>query len=485
MLQAENRKIRARYDSAQTTTENRRHWAAADGLSANASNSDAVRKLLRERARYEVANNSHAMGIGLTLANDTIGTGPRLQLNTDRESDNERVEGMFSEWADQIDLAGKLRTMRMAKFVDGEAFALFVTNRSLSPRGIQLDLRLIESDRVTNPFGGLDQPVDGIDLDEIGNPVTYHVLRDHPGDVRMNGSWESVQYPRRDVLHYFGAVRPEQSRGVPEITPALHLFAQLRRYTLAVIAAAEVAADNSAVLEGEASPTDEGDEDVAAMDTFQLTQRMVTTLPKGWKLAQMKAEQPTTTYSEFCKRIINEAARCLNMPYNVAAGNSEGYNYASGRLDHQVYFRSLRIERTVIERAVLRRVFARWLFEASLIEGFLPQSLRTIRPSVPHDYFWDGAEHVDPEKEANAQETRLRTGMTSEAEEYGCRGKDWRAERKQRLIEKIADLEDQAILLKEANRLGLPEPAVLQDKASLGRATAKKASIPQEDTADV
>jgi ABC-type branched-subunit amino acid transport system ATPase component len=29
-------------------------------------------------------------------------------------------------------------------------------------------------------------------------------------------------------------------------------------------------------------------------------------------------------------------------PFNVAAGNSSGYNYASGRLDHQTYFKAIR-----------------------------------------------------------------------------------------------------------------------------------------------
>ena len=38
-----------------TNDENRRHWANADGLSANAANSPDVRRLLRNRARYETA----------------------------------------------------------------------------------------------------------------------------------------------------------------------------------------------------------------------------------------------------------------------------------------------------------------------------------------------------------------------------------------------------------------------------------------------
>ena len=58
--------VRARYDAAVTNEDNRRHWANADGLSANASNNSEVRRVLRNRARYEVANNSYARGIVLT-----------------------------------------------------------------------------------------------------------------------------------------------------------------------------------------------------------------------------------------------------------------------------------------------------------------------------------------------------------------------------------------------------------------------------------
>ena len=54
--------IRGRYDAAQTNDSNRRHWAAADGLAADASASPEVRRILRNRARYEVSNNSYLRG---------------------------------------------------------------------------------------------------------------------------------------------------------------------------------------------------------------------------------------------------------------------------------------------------------------------------------------------------------------------------------------------------------------------------------------
>ena len=75
------RLMRARFDAAQTTRDNARHWGAAEFLSADAEADSDVRKTLRTRARYEVQNNSYARGIVKTLADDAVGTGPRLQIS--------------------------------------------------------------------------------------------------------------------------------------------------------------------------------------------------------------------------------------------------------------------------------------------------------------------------------------------------------------------------------------------------------------------
>ena len=91
--------VRGKYDAAQTTHENRRHWAAADHLSANAAMCSEVRRTLRSRARYEAANNSYAKGIVLTLANYVVGTGPKLQMLTDDPEANRFIEREFARWA--------------------------------------------------------------------------------------------------------------------------------------------------------------------------------------------------------------------------------------------------------------------------------------------------------------------------------------------------------------------------------------------------
>ena len=65
--------------------------------------------------------------------------------------------------------------------------------------------------------------------------------------------------PATTVIHWFRADRPGQARGIPDIMPALPLFAQLRRFTLAVIAAAETAADFAGMLYTDAPANGEAD----------------------------------------------------------------------------------------------------------------------------------------------------------------------------------------------------------------------------------
>ena len=107
--------IRARYDAAQTTSLNQRHWSMADYYAADAALSPDVRRKLRARARYEIANNSYAAGMASTWANDLVGTGPRLQLDLGPDVDTNRVrrvELSVFDWMVDIDLARKLQIGR-------------------------------------------------------------------------------------------------------------------------------------------------------------------------------------------------------------------------------------------------------------------------------------------------------------------------------------------------------------------------------------
>lgn len=417
----------ASYDVAVNTPNNERHWANADGLDADTSTNAFVRKKIRDRARYEIRNNTYARGIVDTLANDIVGTGPRLQMQTPNETLNRRIEDEFAAWVRDVRLGDKILLARKAQAESGEVFLIQKTNKRNSTP-VKLDFEVVEADRVADPnqltIGTADpRYFDGITVDEDGNPISYDVLKNHPGATRFGfNDFEFDRIAAKFVLHLFKPSRPGQVRGVSEIAAALPLFAYLRRYTLAVIAAAETAANNSYTIQSQHPALNE--EDIAAsgepFDLIDIERNMATVMPAGWTLEQMKAEQPTTTYPDFKREILNEIARVLNMPFNVAAGNSAGYNYASGRLDHQTYFRTVGIEQTMLVRSAMDPIFAAWLDEARRVMPVIPDG------QFRHSWFFDGFEHVDPSKEAQAQGLKLANLTTTLAHEYARKGLDWK-----------------------------------------------------------
>jgi len=445
-----HRQIKARFDAAQTTRDNSRHWAMADYMSADQEAKPEVRRILRQRSRYEIANNSYAKGLVQMLANDTIGTGPRLQVLTEDETYNDIVETEFALWAEAVKLPQKLRMMRIARCQDGEAFAALVTNPKVR-HPVKMDVQLVEADRVAGKMRWEEDEnsVDGITYDRWGNPVDYRILKYHPGDVKFATGDEAFHIPAEFMLHVFRADRPELHRGVPELTAALPLFAQLRRYNLAVLSAAEAAADFAAILYTDAPPDGEA-EKVPPMDALELERNMMLTVPAGWKMAQLDSKQPTANHAEFVKIILSEIARCAVSTYGSVSGDFSGHNYASGRLDNQLYHKSILVDRSFWESEALNRVFDCWYREYALAEGN-PLEQRTPR----HTWFWDGFVHVDPTKEATAQETRLLNHTTTLAAECAKDGRDYMSVLRQRSKE-----------IKLMRQMGIPIPGESRPRQS-------------------
>lgn len=421
--------VRGRFDAAQNDGVNFTHWTNADGLSAASANSPAVRSTLRNRSRYELANNSLAAGIVSTLANDTIGTGPRLVVRVPGrgkagKARARQLEAAWAEWSAEAQLVEKLATMRRAKAGDGEVFALLTSNPLHATEA--LDLRLFEADQVATPdrYHADERSVDGIRYDRAGNPSEFHFLEHHPGDDRGLGRLlDYREIPADSVVHYFHATRPGELRGVPELTPALGLFAILRRYTLATLFTAENAAKISGVFES--NHPDSEPAEFPEFSPIDLHAGTFYSLPEGWAAKGFKAEQPVTAFPEFRRAIVNEIARCLNMPLNVALGSSQDYNFASGRLDHGVYHAAIRVERRRIESRILARVFAAWLREATLLGRVPAVRLDQVAP----EWIWPAFPSGDPTKDAQADAAAFEAGTRSLRRHYAERhGTDWRTE---------------------------------------------------------
>ena len=436
-------RVKAKYDAAQTNYDNARHWAAADDLSAKSANNAHVRKQLRKRSRYEIANNSYARGIVSTLANYTIGAGPTPGITylgnmLDREDVSQLsavVMRLFHEWWTEAEIATKLMTAATAVPQDGEAF--FTKYTSLNPfwrSPVRLNVRLLEADHFETDsiIAQLGVDESAVELDANGDIMGYYFLPNHPGDV-----WAPLQTAQRvsarDVYHLFRADRPGQVRGIPWLTPSLGIFAQLRRFVMATLTAAETAADHAAVLEQMAAAEDE--DQAEPWERMEIERGAMVTLPAGAKLSQFKAEHPNATFESFITSMVREAARCVDMPAVLAIDASK-YNYASGRLDLQAFWRTRQAERVLIyERQFLDPLFRDWLDEALLIPGYLPDLFTETAYDWAPLWRWSEAEHVDRAKEAAGQAAELANHTTTLAREYARRGLDWEDELRQRARE--------------------------------------------------
>jgi len=448
--------INARYDAAQTTERNARHWGMSDNLSANAANTYGIRQITRNRARYEEANNSYCDGIIDTLANWLLGPCPVLQMRTGDEELDEQVEYLFNqEWAAAVNLGRKLKILHKARIRDGEGFAQFYSNDKNNLM-LTLDLMNFECDRVTSFGADLNDVnnIDGIILDSNGNPKEYKVLTQHPGDSGVSAGlpFHSVTVAAQYMLHWYDEKRPEQRRGVTELMSALELFGTLRDYTTATLRAAQAAANITAIFttngptddEYGDTETEDGEESEiirpTPTDVWAIPNQGALVGPQGFDAKQMKAEQPTATFAEFQRRIINEAGRGRNMPLNIASGNSEGYNYASGRLDHQSFELALNVDRRDVRLIVLDKIFSHFWNELIQIPEYRSYAARARKKQVntlqrnfipSHTWMFAGVIHVDPSKTANAFKTLFEVGGDTLANFYAQQGKDWRKEIKQ------------------------------------------------------
>jgi capsid protein len=420
--------VRAKFDLAQTTPENRRHWTHADGLAARAALSPAVRRVVRIRSRYESENNSWYAGILRTAVNHIVGSGPRLQVLTPDPAANQRLELAWRQWTARVDFADILRTAVEAYWRDGEVFVM----RSDRPKWypLSLDLLPLEADQIAMPWqqSQLQDPFvdDGVRFDQSLNELEFYVYDSHPGSTApvslLSGNW----YPSTEVLHLFRAERPGQTRGIPRATPALQTLPIMRRQELATLYSAETAANFAMYLKA-TGPAVTPAASAADFAEIEITRNMLTTLPEGWEIGQVEPKQPGPLYEMFQRQALMSFCRCTNMPYTLAAGTGKDANFSSFKGDMaNVWAPEVHVERDRITWAIVDRVWL-WFLESAVFVPGLLAGLPSIA-EIAHQWTWPPLPELDATEAASAAATRLSTGQSTLSEEHARRGKDWEME---------------------------------------------------------
>lgn len=461
--------INAQFDNARNTPDTATMFRNADSLAMTAALSPGVRRTVRNRARYVVYNCPYGFGMLDTYATHILGTWVTVSFPRGGVPDSVRDEVVkdFDAWACKVSLWEKLKTLIRAKTTDGEGFAVFFPDKTIvdETNSVTLNLANIECDRVESYTEAItrENETDGIRFDAYGHPTEYRILKYHPGDYRAiknigrrAGEWTKAA----NVIHYFDVLRPEQVRGVSDFVSALDIPALQKSYRSSVAESAINAASVSGVLTTDQVPECYDDEDASigrcAMEVkpntvFRMQRNAFVTLPEGWGLNQLKAEQPTTLYDAFVRALIAELARCLSMPVNVALCDSSKHNFASAKLDHTVYGDKIESVRSTLAVKVLDRIFFKWLEEYAVRKDLNPAVVSALRCT---EWLFTVRGNADVMKDASADNTRLGNGSLSYETLYAKDGKDWKREVKQAVEERAQML---AWWRDACRKNGLPE----------------------------
>jgi capsid protein len=414
------------FDVAETDRLNEAHWQAAEDTDIN-SWLLAQMPTLRARAIHETRNNGMLCGVVGTLVDDVVGPdGPTLQVLSDDDAYSEAFEHVWEDWFSAPTFRPNVSGTAMLKLWVrnlprcGEFLAQIDTDpQAAGP--VAMRLRLLHPRRLASPWDQAGNPhlMMGIEFDRPyadGRPVRYWIAPPNPTGASL------VPYtpvPPDLIIHEFVLDEEGQARGFPWVVPSLQAVADLRDYDAQVQDAARQMADAAALLYTEHP-------DAPVWNTPERTtmeRRTLKMAPPGWKPWQYQASQPPAQYPEFRAERQRDIGRPFGMPLLMVRLDATKHNYSSARLDTQTYNRTVQgiqgwLSGTPTSYGTLNRLADLVAAEAR----FSVPALRRRPKFVQYIWTWTPRPHVDPVKEANAEETGLRNRTVSFAGALAARG---------------------------------------------------------------
>jgi len=189
--------------------------ADADILDERDEATGRARDVLRNDAYVQAGERLHRDGVvGSMFMLSAKPNALALGIKDEKweEEFQEEVESKFGLWAESPDnwpdasrhntLTGLVRLAVGVYLASGEVLASAEYMRSSMARPYQTAIQMIESDRLSNPYGGLPQGRlrAGVERDYYGAPISYWIRDAHPSDVAMSrpedaSKWSN--YPAR------------------------------------------------------------------------------------------------------------------------------------------------------------------------------------------------------------------------------------------------------------------------------------------------
>lgn len=440
-------------------------------------NIDLYGSTLRQRARDLYTGGGLAKSGVQTLSTSVTGWGiqPKPKIDGDflgmtdevREEAEKTILREWKLWADntmcdaerQKNFYSLQQLAYLSSLMSGDVFALFgMKENKRTP--YQTTIRLLEADRICNPDSsgsesaeteGGGRIIDGVEIDKEGTVIRYHIANRSPnaGNDSSELTWQSIDAYGKDtgypnILHILVFERPEQRRGIPFVAAEIELQKQFSRYMNAELAGKVVSAMLTLFItskedDGKAGMEDAVNEDEKVTDDelkLELAPGAIYDLPPGKDVTTVDPKRSDTQFESFVNTCITVIAASMGISKEVLLKKYDS-NYTAARAALLDFWKLVRVCRTRFNSTFNQPIYEQWLSEA-VATGRIDAPGFFDDPAVRQAWCgcnWMGATlgHVDPKKEVEAAEMRIRNNITTEEQEASeYNGNDWAANVQQR-----------------------------------------------------
>lgn len=391
-----------------------------------------VRENLIKFSIDEYDRNPYYKSVIDNLGSHTLGPCPSIIAMSDNTIWDDNLEDAYSDWTRDNKIGLVFREIRKQAALTGLGIAIPYTQETLNP--IKLRYKVYGANCLRNPSDAQpkDRIFNGIQYDSNWEPIKFFLIDNdeelrYPKQVKYN----TKEYTIEEVLYYSQGYRDGILTPLPECLSAFTIYPFIRRFLQAAIEGEEFRASHPMALEVDATIYSPKNKNDPPTGQFKYEPRTIKTLPPGTKLAGIPFGMAPGDQAKLIKLFAATCALSVQMPANIALGDSQDSNMASAQVDVQPWANKVDIDRFDLE-PTLRKAFKEWYTMALLKAGVFSQRAlmqRAYPTMFPHLYVYpDIHSHPDPTKRANARKIDLGAGATTLNRIYSKMGMNARRE---------------------------------------------------------
>ena len=411
--------------------------------------------ILRSR-ESEFQNTTYASVI-YWLSTYVIGTGLSLScnpvwniLNIDDVSEQKKIKKEIEQYlklimsSNALDFYGEensdklLRTIFNQYLIDGDIFILLSYHNKSDPF-CPVKIRFIASENVRSgsSSSGIKNCHEGIELDDDGKVVAYHIAKDDNFDsstFRISVG-ETVRIPRytennqEQVLHIKNKFMPNDLRGIPLSAHILHELENVTEAIVNELHAMKVNAatlgvierSNSNVAPGSIIPMQqskqkEENQNPKEMDIFDTPGVVFNGLNAGEKFVELSTNRPNLSLTSFVDAVIKPMVASMGITPEILHGQYMS-NYSASRAAIQQFWRSIMVYRQDFSRSLYRSIYEAIITEqvhAGIfkLEGFFETDIKKVA-WLNHSWIGGTQPSLDPNKDIEAAMKSIAAGLST------------------------------------------------------------------------